>query len=70
MTTGDPLFGTPTGPWMLTFAWRPRHTFDGGWVWLRFCWKRYVHKHQWLDGGPDWWWQYRRFQLVRKDSSC
>jgi hypothetical protein len=57
----QPLFGDPTGPWIRTFAWVPRFTFDGGTVWLRRIWKRHIFKHQYLCGGADWWWQYRRF---------
>lgn len=56
-----PQFGDPCGPWIRIFAWRPRFTFDAGWVWLRPVWKRHVQKHGYLDGGPDYWWQYRRF---------
>lgn len=56
-----PRFGTVVGPWIKTRAWFPVFTIDSGMVWLRRVWKRHVHKHQFLDGGPDWWWQYRRF---------
>ena len=56
-----PMFGRPTGPWIRTFAWRPVFTFDRGTVWLRPVWKRHIYKHRWLEGGPDWWWQYRAF---------
>lgn len=56
-----PLFGDPCGPWIRTFAWFPRFTFDGGHVWLYWIWKRHIHKHQHLVGGADYWWQYRRF---------
>lgn len=56
-----PMFGNPCGPWIRTFAWRPRFTFDGGNVWLCFVWKRHIYKHQYLQGGADYWWQYRRF---------
>lgn len=49
------------GPWIGTFAWLPRFTSDSGTVWLRRCWKRHIQKHQYLSGGADWWWQYRRF---------
>lgn len=58
-----PLFGDPKGPWIRTFAWRPVFTFDSGHVWLRFVWTRHIYKHQYLDSGADWWWQYRRFTL-------
>ena len=59
--TDRPMFGDPVGPWIATFAWWPRFTFDGGTVWLRRVWKRHIFKHQHLDGGADWWWQFRRF---------
>lgn len=61
MAFSDPIFGFPTGPWIRCFAWRPVFTYDGGRVWLRWVWKRHIHKHGYLDGGSDWWWQYRRF---------
>lgn len=57
-----PKFGDPCGPWIRAFAWRPRFTFDGGTVWLRRVWKRHIQKHDWLTGGGDFWWQYRRFR--------
>lgn len=56
-----PMFGDYCGPWIKTFAWLPRFTFDAGWTWLRPIWKRHVYKHQHLDGGSDFWWSYRRF---------
>ena len=56
-----PMFGDPCGPWIKTFAWIPRNTFDGGWVWLRPVWKQRVVKHHYLDGGPGFWWEWRRF---------
>lgn len=57
-----PLFGDYCGPWLKTFAWLPRFTYDAGWVWMSPVWKRHVHKHQYLyDGGSDYWWQYRKF---------
>jgi len=59
----EPLFGDPKGPWIAAFAWLPVFTFDAGYVWLRQVWKRHIHRHQYLHGGPDWWWQYRRFML-------
>ena len=58
---GDPMFGNPCGPWIRTFAWRPCFTFDGGKIWLQSVWKRHIYKHQYLRGGADYWWQYRRF---------
>lgn len=62
MAYDSPIFGDPKGPWIRTFAWYPRFTFDAGTVWLRRVWRRHIHKHQYLDGGADWWWQYRRFE--------
>lgn len=59
--SATPIFGDPVGPWIRTFAWVPRFCFDAGHVWLRPVWKRHILKHQYLDGGADWWWQYRRF---------
>lgn len=56
-----PLFGDPKGPWIRSFAWVPRFTYDAGTVWLCRVWKRHIHKHQYLDGGADWWWQFRKF---------
>ena len=56
-----PLFGDPKGPWIKSFAWLPRFTYDGGYVWLHRVWKRHIQKHQYLDGGADWWWQYRAY---------
>lgn len=46
-----PIFGSPKGPWIRSFAWTPKFTYDSGWIWLRRCWKRHIHKHQYLDGG-------------------
>ena len=37
----------------------PKWTPDNGWIWLRFGWKRMVAKHDYLDGGRDFWWQWR-----------
>lgn len=56
-----PVFGDPCGPWIKSFAWLPRETYDGGLVWLRRIWKRRICKHHYLDGGADFWWQCRRF---------
>jgi hypothetical protein len=61
MTDFKPLFGEPCGPWIKTFAWLPVFTFDAGRVWFRTVWKRHIFKFQHLPGGPDYWWQYRRF---------
>lgn len=65
MTYANPCFGDPIGPWHRVFAWLPRQTFDGGWVWLRYIWRRRIQKHHYLFGGPDRWWQFRRFDLPR-----
>lgn len=54
-----PFFGEPIAPWKRWFAWRPVWTVDWGVVWLRFVERRHIHKHHWLDGGPDYWWQHR-----------
>ncbi len=63
MTYAEPLFGHAVGPWHRAFAFVPHYTFDGGWVWLRFVWRRRIQKNTWLDGGADEWWQFRRFGL-------
>lgn len=55
-----PMFGDPVGPWHKHFAWLPVWTFDRGWCWLCFIQRRNIQKHQYLDGGPDFWWQHRR----------
>lgn len=65
MTDDKPVFGDPIGPWIRAFAWLPRWTFDAGTVWLVFIWKRHIQKKLCLDGGPDFWWQYRRFDGAR-----
>lgn len=59
-----PLFGDPVGPWIKSFAWIPHFTIDAGWTWMRPIWKRHIHKHQYLDGGSDFCWQYRRFSIL------
>lgn len=53
-----PSFGEPITPWFRWFAWRPVHTVDRGWRWLRPVWKRRVQKHSYLDGGVDFWFQF------------
>jgi hypothetical protein len=52
-----PRFGTAFTPWHRWFAWRPTETVDRGWVWLRVVWRRRIHKHTYLDGGGDFWFQ-------------
>lgn len=53
-----PAFGDPVGPWRSWFAWKPVRTFDGVWMWLRRVKRRRIQKHDYLPGGPDFWWQY------------
>jgi hypothetical protein len=53
-----PAFGSPVAPWHRHFAWRPVETIDRGWRWLRVVNRRRIHKHQYLGGGADFWWQY------------
>lgn len=52
-----PLFGTPVNDWYRTWAWKPVFTIDRGYIWMRPYWRRRVHKHQYLHGGSDFWWQ-------------
>lgn len=62
--SGDPfrpLFGDPITPWRKGFALLPRDTVDAGVVWLVTVWRRRCFKHQFLFGGPDFWFQYKRF---------
>lgn len=54
--TVKPQFGFFAGPPRKAFAWLPTPLFDGHWVWLRPIIKRRVQKHDYLSGGPDWWW--------------
>lgn len=54
-----PLFGDPIGPWHRVFAWWPIRTFDQCIVWLKWVERRCIQKHQYLDGGADFWWQYK-----------
>ena len=60
-----PTFGFPIGPWHRRFAWWPIDTFDCGWMWLRFVYRRRIQKHDYLNGGADRWWQYRRLPATR-----
>lgn len=52
------MFTDPVGPWHWWFAWHPVRTFDQRLVWLRWCRRRCMQKHQYLYGGPDFSWQY------------
>lgn len=52
-----PMFGDPISDWKSAFAWKPVHTLDEGYVWLKRYWRRRIHKHHFLNGGSDFWWQ-------------
>lgn len=52
------MFTDPVGPWHWWFAWRPVQTYDQRFLWLRWCRRRWMQKHQYLQGGPDFSWQY------------
>jgi hypothetical protein len=57
-----PMFGDPITPWRKSFAIVPTWTVDAGLVWLRPVWWRRCFKHQYLSGGgPDFWFQYKRY---------
>lgn len=56
--TYRPAFGEPVSGWYRWFAWRPVNTVDRGWRWLKVVNCRRIYKHQFLDGGPDFWFQY------------
>lgn len=53
----QPMFGTPVSGWTRAWAWKPVHTLDHGYIWLRPYWRRRIHKKQHLPGGADFWWQ-------------
>ena len=53
----EPMFGRPVSDWYRVWAWKPVHTLDRGWIWLRPYWRRRIYKKQFLHGGPDFWWQ-------------
>jgi hypothetical protein len=53
----QPMFGNPISSWSRAWAWKPVHTLDHGYIWLRFYWRRRIHKKQFLHGGADFWWQ-------------
>jgi hypothetical protein len=54
----EPRFGSPIGPWHKWWAWRPVHSYDRRLIWLRPCWRRCIQKHNYLDGGGEFWFQY------------
>lgn len=54
----EPAFGEPVSGWFRWFAWRPVETVDRGWRWLCPVWRRRVQKHDYLSGGPDFWFQH------------
>lgn len=66
MARGVPAFGFPVAGWHRYFAWRPVDTYDQGWKWLRFVYRRRIQKHDDLSGGADRWWQYAA-QSVEKE---
>lgn len=53
-----PFFGDVIGQWHDHYAWLPIRTYDQRLVWLRWVRRRCVHKHQYLSGGADFWWQF------------
>ena len=55
----SPLFGNPVDHWREWFAWYPVQTYNAGWRWLQTVAYRRIQKHPYLDGGADFWWQYR-----------
>ena len=52
------MFTSPVGEWHRWFAWKPVRTYDQRLVWLRIVGRRCMQKHQYLQGGPDFSWQY------------
>jgi hypothetical protein len=59
MTDFVPAIGFPLGPYHEWFAWRPVQTYDRGYVWMRYVWRRRIQKHDYLDGPDMRWWQYK-----------
>jgi len=53
-----PRFGAPISNWFRWFAWRPVNTVDRGWRWLVIVNRRRIQKHNYLDGGGDFWFQH------------
>lgn len=62
-----PMFGDPIADWHHWFAWRPVDTYDQGWKWLRFIFRRRIQKHWYLDGGDCRWWQYRASAVTSQE---
>lgn len=59
MGAWQPTFGEPITDWFRWFAWRPIHTLDRGWRWLRPVWRRRCLIHGYLDNrGQDMWFQH------------
>lgn len=52
-----PMFGTPVSGWTRAWAWKPVHTLDHGYIWMRPYWRRRIQKKQGLPGSVDFWWQ-------------
>lgn len=52
------MFADPTTEWFKWFAWRPVHTWDRGWRWLRSVWKRRCQPHSYLPGPQSWFYQF------------
>lgn len=54
-----PFFGDAIGPWHDHFAWLPVRTYDQQLVWLRWCRRRCVQKHDYLtEGRTSFWFQF------------
>lgn len=53
----QPMFGRPVSDWQRTFAWKPVSTIDEGHIWLKYYWRRRIHKKMFLHGGDDFWFQ-------------
>jgi hypothetical protein len=53
----QPMFGNPISGWSRAWAWKPVHTIDHGYIWMRPYWRRRINKKPFLHGGDDFWWQ-------------
>jgi len=58
MKIPDLIFGSPIGPWHKWFAWRPVFTYDRRFVWMKTVWRQAIQKHDYLDGGRDFWFRF------------